>query len=70
MYHRDDAIRSAYDVVSQKSTCHTTRSPYLTERHNVLHADNEHNGWAGVAWICFCREMSSGDQAYDEAELL
>ena len=45
-------------------------SAILTERHDVLHAHNEHKSRARIAGVCLRSEVSSRDEADNETELL
>jgi hypothetical protein len=45
-------------------------SAILTERHNVLHAHNEHKSRTRIARVRLCSEVSRRDEADNETELL
>jgi len=55
----------SFDIPDMLST-----SGILTERHDVLHADNEYKSGTGVAWIRLCSEVGCGDEADNKTELL
>jgi hypothetical protein len=57
-------------VISSDITDVVSTGAFLTERHDVLHADNEHKSGTRVAWICLRSEMSSRNEADNETELL
>ena len=57
-------------MVSLDASDLTFASAILTERHNVLHANNEHKSRTRVTRVRFRSEVSSRNEADNETELL
>ena len=70
VHHWHDTEGSTCTVVSLDMTDFISASAILTERHNVLHADNKHKSRTRVARIRLRSEVRCCDEADDETELL
>jgi hypothetical protein len=70
VYHGYNTEGSTCNAISLDTTNIRSDSAVLTERHDVLHAHNEHKGRARVARVRLRSEMRCRNEANNETELL